>query len=44
MNITDGDDLFCLTEHIESFGTDVFNRLKNEKYFVDYDNEKILDK
>ena len=37
-------DLFCLTEHIESFGTDVFNKLKKEKYFVDYDNETTLDK
>ena len=37
-------DLFCLTEHIESFGTDAFNKLKKEKYFVDYDNETTLDK
>ncbi len=37
-------DLFCLTEHIESFGTDVFNKLKKEKYFVNYDNETTLDK
>ena len=37
-------DLFCLTEHIESFGTDIFNRLKKEKYFVNYDNETSLDK
>ena len=37
-------DLFCLTEHIESFGNDVFNKLKKEKYFVDYDNETKLDK
>lgn len=37
-------DLFCLTEHIESFGNDVFNKLKKEKYFVDYDNETTLDK
>lgn len=37
-------DLFCLTEHIESFGTDVFNKLKKEKYFVDFDNETTLDK
>jgi len=37
-------DLFCLTEHIESFGIDVFNKLKKEKYFVDYDNETTLDK
>ena len=37
-------DLFCLTGHIESFGTDVFNKLKKEKYFVDYDKETTLDK
>ena len=36
--------MFCLTEHIESFGNDVFNKLKKEKYFVDYDNETTLDK
>ena len=35
-------DLFCLTEHIESFGNDVFNKLKGEKYFVDYDSETTL--
>lgn len=37
-------DLFCLTEHIESFATDVFSKLKKEKYFVDYDDEMTLDK
>ncbi len=37
-------DLFCLAEHIESFGNDVFNKLKKEKNFVDYDNETKLDK
>ena len=37
-------DLFCLAEHIESFGNDVFNKLKKEKYFVDYDNETTIDK
>lgn len=37
-------DLFCLTEHIESFGNDVFNKLKKEKYFANYDNETTLDK
>lgn len=37
-------DLFCLAEHIEAFGSDVFNKLKNEKYFVDYDNDKTLNK
>jgi cell filamentation protein len=37
-------DLFCLTEHIESFGNDVFNKLKKEKFFVGYDNQVTLDK
>ena len=37
-------DLFCLIEHIESFGSDVFNKLKQEKYFVDYDIETTIDK
>lgn len=37
-------DLFCLTEHIETFGNDIFNKLKKEKYFLDYDNETTLDK
>lgn len=37
-------DLFCLTEHIESFGTDIFNKLREDKYFVNYDNETTLNK
>ena len=37
-------DLFCLTEHIELFGNDVFNKLKKEKYFIGYDKETTLDK
>lgn len=37
-------DLFCLTEHIISFGNDIFNKLKKEKYYVDYDNETTLNK
>ena len=37
-------DLFCLTEHIEAFGTDVFSQLQREKYFIDYDNETTIDK
>lgn len=35
-------DLFCLTEHLESFGNDVFNKLKKEKYFIEYDYETTL--
>lgn len=37
-------DLFCLVEHIESFANDVFNKLKKEKYFLDYNYNKTLDK
>ncbi len=37
-------DLFCLSEHIESFGNEVFTKLKKEKYFLDYDNDKTLDR
>lgn len=37
-------DLFCLTDHIESFGNDIFNKLKKEKYFFEYDNDTTLDK
>ncbi len=37
-------DLFCLTEHIESFGTAIFSELKKEKYYVNYDNETTLEK
>ena len=35
-------DLFCLTEHIESFGNDVFDKLKKERYFIKYDNKTTL--
>lgn len=35
-------DLFCLSEHIESYGTEVFNKLKKEKYFTIYDSETTL--
>ena len=37
-------DLFCLADHIESYSTDVFDKLKKEKYFVDYDNETTLER
>ncbi len=37
-------DLFCLAEHIESFSNKIFNKLRLEKYFVDYDNETTLEK
>ena len=35
-------DLFCLAEHIESFGNEVFDKLKKENYFVGYDSEETL--
>ncbi len=37
-------DLFCLTDHIESYGNEIFENLEKEKYFVDYDYETKLDK
>lgn len=37
-------DLFCLSEYIETFGTDIFNKLKEENYFVYYDNELTIEK
>lgn len=37
-------DLFCLAEHIKSFGAGVFNKLEKEKYFIDYDNGTTLEK
>lgn len=35
-------DLFCLTEHIESFANDIFNELKKENYYMDYDYETTI--
>ncbi len=37
-------DLFCLTENIESYGNEIFDKLKKEKYYIDYDNEMTLNK
>lgn len=37
-------DLFCLTDHIETFGKEIFAKLKKEKYFIDYDWDITLDK
>ncbi len=37
-------DLFCLFENIESYSNEIFNKLKKEKYYVEYDNETTLDK
>lgn len=37
-------DLFCLMEHIETFGNDIFNNLKKQKYLINYDNDTKLNK
>ena len=37
-------DLFCLTDHIESFGNDVFDKLKKDNYLLKYDNETKINK
>ena len=37
-------DLFCLTDHIETFASDIFSKLRKEKYYILYDNDKTLDK
>lgn len=37
-------DLFCLSEHIESYGNEIFDKLKKEKYFVDSDVETTINK
>lgn len=37
-------DLFCLAEYIESFANEIFSKLKEERYFLDYDNDTTLDK
>ena len=37
-------DLFCLMEHIETFGNNIFNNLKKQKYLINYDNDTKLNK
>lgn len=37
-------DLFCLSNFIENYATEIFNQLKNEKYFIQYDNKTTLKK
>ncbi len=37
-------DLFCLVEHIDSFAKDIFNKLKSERYFIDYNYEDKIEK
>jgi len=33
-----------LTENIESFGNEIFNKLEKENYYIDYDYETKIDK
>lgn len=37
-------DLFCLAEYIKSFASELFDKLKKENYFVNYDYETTIDK
>ena len=37
-------DLFCLTDHIELFGNDIFNKLKKDNYFITYNKETTINK
>lgn len=37
-------DLFCLSEYIDSFANDIFSKLKKESYYIDYDYETTLTK
>lgn len=37
-------DLFCLSNFIENYATEIFSQLKNEKYFIQYDNKTTLEK
>lgn len=37
-------DLFCLVQYIDNYGSDIFNKLKKEKYFLKYDYETKLNK
>lgn len=37
-------DLFCLANYIDSYAKDVFSKLENENYYIDYDYETKLNK
>jgi len=37
-------DLFCLSNYIENYAIEIFDRLKKEKYFIPYDNDTTLEK
>ena len=37
-------DLFCLSEHIDSFGKEIFKQLKKEKFYVIYNYETKISK
>lgn len=36
--------LFCLSEHIDSYAKDIFDKLKKENYYMDYDYNTKIDK
>lgn len=44
VDISKGNSLFCKSEYIESYASDVFRNLKRENYFKDIDNKEILSK
>lgn len=44
VDISKGNSLFCKSEHIESYASDIFRNLKRENYFKDIDNKEILSK
>lgn len=37
-------DLFCLAEYINTFGNNIFETLKEEKYFLEYNYDKKIEK
>lgn len=37
-------DLFCLSNYIENYAAEIFDRLKKEKYFIQYDPDTTLEK
>lgn len=37
-------DLFCLSDYIDNYAKEIFDKLKREKYFIQYDNDTTLEK
>jgi len=37
-------DLFCLVQYIDNYSNEIFNKIKKEKYFLEYDYEIKLNK